>query len=144
MRLRRDRSATHAQIDPACKGCRGQRPALTFHIDRLAGLRAESAEENLPAARLVLTPPLVMEAPRPKAVPPRVVVDCGAAEAARATLRLPPPLVITRPRQKAVPPTVVVFCPAKPKAPEAILRLLPPLVMATPWRPAMPPSVVAD
>jgi hypothetical protein len=63
-----------------------------------------------------LKPPLVIEVPRPKAVPPRVVVVCVAVLAKpRATLKLPPPLVVTRPRPSAVPPTVVVFCQDEPE-----------------------------
>src|ERR1700733_11355894 len=43
--LRRDRSAADAQVDSPCKGCRGQRPALTLHVDRLAGLRAAAKRQ---------------------------------------------------------------------------------------------------
>ena len=82
----------------------------------------------MPAATLVFSPPLVIDVPRPNAVPPTVVVDCVAVlPKPRARLRLPPPLVITRPRPNAEPPTVVVSCPAKLNLPDAMLVLLPPL-----------------
>ena len=53
----------------------------------------------MPAARLELKPPSVTDRPRPKAVPPKVRVDCVAVlPKPRARLLLPPPLVSTRPR----------------------------------------------